>query len=138
MTEDEKNRLIKVELILPEVQKSLNKILENQSVITELKLDAEANKKFRDNFSRDVSELIAQRLNTINFEQALNEQIEKQVMIIFNKPAVRGDLTQKIKEVFFHQFKQIQLSMYWKLTGVAATIATALATFVIKGMLGGS
>ena len=127
-----------MELILPEVQKSMNKILENQEVLTELKLDAEANKKFRENFAKSVTELVAQRLNTVNFEQSLNEQIEKQVMIIFNKPAVRDDLTQKITNVFTHQFKQIQLSMYWKLTAVVGTFATVAATIVIKGLLGGS
>ena len=137
VTDEERNKLIKLELVLPQIEKSMSKILENQEILTLLKIESDENKKFRDGYKDELAKLLDTRLNSTAFEQALNEQIEKQTEIYLNKDGIRKDLTNRIKEVFRVEFKNAQLWMYIKLTTVVGGIATTAATLLVQGVIGG-
>lgn len=137
VTDEERNKLIKLELVLPQIEKSMSKILENQEILTLLKIESDENKKFRDGYRDELAKLLDTRLNSTAFEQALNEQIEKQTEIYLNKDGIRKDLTNRIKEVFRIEFKNAQLWMYIKLTTVVGGIATTVATLLVQGVIGG-
>lgn len=136
MTEQEREDLLTLKLLMPEIKTSLNKILESQEVLTKLKIEVDDSKKFRQDFGSIVERIIDQRLNSIEFERALNEQIKKQAKEYLNQEEVRDDFTKKVDSRFKIMFKEIQLGMYLRLTAIVGSIATALAVIVLKGMLG--
>lgn len=137
MTEQEKEDLVRLKMLVPEIQKSLTKILDNQEVLAQIKMEVEDNKNFRARFTSEVTELVAQRLNTVQFEKDLNAQIEKQTQLYLNRQDVRDDFVNKVKNIFQIEFKYIQLGLYLKLTAVVGAVATGLATFILKGVIGG-
>lgn len=136
MTEQEREDLLTLKLLMPEIKASLNKMIENQQVLTQIKLEADDSKRFRQNIDTIVERIISQRLNTVQFEQELNKQIEKITEQYLNKQNVRDDFTSKVKGIFTDEFKHIQLSLYFKLTAIVGSVATALVIFILKGVLG--
>lgn len=136
MTEQEREDLLTLKLLMPEIKTSLNKILESQDVLTKLKIEGDDNKKFRQDFGSIVERIVAQRLNTVEFERSLNEQIKKQAKEYLNQEEVREDFTNKVDSRFNLKFREIQLGLYLKLTAIVGSIATTLAVIVLKGMVG--
>lgn len=136
MTEQEREDLLTLKLLMPEIKTSLNKILESQEVLTKLKIEVDDNKKFRAEFGTIVERIVTQRLNTIEFERALTGQIKDKAKEYLNQEEVRDDFTNKVDRRFDIKFKEIQLGLYLKLTAIVGSVATALAVAVLKGMVG--
>ena len=137
MTEQEREELLTLKLIVPEIQKAMNKILENQEVVTELRLEAENNKQFRKAFEDKVLDLVSRRLNTIQFEASLNGQITKQVETYLTSKEARKDFSQEVNTILEDKLEKLQLSMFWRLTAFIGTIVTAVVLILVKGVFNG-
>lgn len=138
MTEQEREDLLTAKLMLVEVKKALSKMLENQEVLTELKLDADSNKKFRERFEEKVLALVTQRLNTIQFEADLNKQIQNQTKEYLNKKEVRKEFTADVKGIIEDEMAGLQLSLFWKITAFVGTVLMAIFGIVLKGWFNGN
>jgi len=128
-TED---RVTRLETI---IETQLTKIIEGVDSITPLKMEADEMKVFRREFDNKVRSIIAERLNTIQFEADVKETINTEVMAIFNKPDVRKDFEAKVQAIIRKELKEALLGMYIRLTLVVGGIATSLAVVVLKGLL---
>ena len=128
-TED---RVTRLETI---IETQLTKIIEGVDSITPLKMEADEMKVFRREFDNKVRSIIAERLNTIQFEADVKETINTEVMAIFNKPEVRKDFEAKVQAIIRKELKEALLGMYIRLTLVVGGIATSLAVVVLKGLL---
>lgn len=138
MTEQEREDLLTAKLMLVEVKKALSKMLENQEVLTELRLDADSNKKFRERFEEKVLALVTQRLNTIQFEADLNKQIQNQTKEYLNKKEVRKEFTADVKGIIEDEMAGLQLSLFWKITAFVGTVLMAIFGIVLKGWFNGN
>lgn len=137
MTEQEREELLTLKLIVPEIQKAMGKILENQEVVTELRLEADNNKTFRKAFEDKVLDLVSRRLNTIQFEADLNVQIRKQVEIYLTSKDARKDFSEAVNELLDDRLEKLQLNMFWRLTAFIGTIVTAVVLILVKGVFNG-
>jgi len=126
------DRLTRLETIIEE---PLKKIASSLEVLPILESEASENKEFRGLFQSKVKEIVNDRLNTSQFDYAIKEKIDKEVMAIFDKKEVREDFDKKVKDIITQELKEVMLSIYVKITLIVSTIATGLVTFILKGLL---
>ncbi len=144
-TED---RITKLETI---IETQLTRIVDSVESIYPLKLEAEEMKAFRREFDNKVRTIVAERLNTIQFEADVKDTINSEVIAIFNKPEIRNDFERKVQAIIHNEFKSkhfedkvkdklntemksILLNMYIKLTAIVGTLATSLTYFILEKM----
>lgn len=131
---DDRERLLKVELIMDEIRKSMEKILESQEYFTTLKIEIENSKVFRKDFDSNVRKIVEIIIASKNFEKEIDKQIEEKVLNIFNKPEVREDFDNKVKEIFKDEWKNIQLSFIFKVLAWVVPIVSSLVIGIVKGV----
>lgn len=113
----------------------MNKVVEGLDSLSILLVEADNNKKFRIDFESKVKNIIDDRLNTTKFDESIKRTIEKEVIAIFDKQEVRDDFTSKVQKIFKLEINSLMLGLYIKLSIIVGTIATTLATAILKGML---
>ena len=128
-TED---RVTRLETI---IETQLSKIINGVESISPLKLEADEMKVFRKEFDTKVRAIVAERLNTVQFEADVKETINNEVMAIFNRPEIRNDFEFKVQAIIRKEMKDVLLGMYIRLTLVVGSIATSLAVIVMKGLI---
>ena len=128
-TED---RITRLETI---IETQLSKVVDGVESVSTLKIEADEMKSFRRDFDTKVRAIVAERLNTVQFEADVKETINSEVMAIFNRPEVRNDFEAKVQSIIRKEMKDVLLGMYIKLSLVVGSIATSLAVIVMKGLI---
>ena len=128
-TED---RITRLETI---IETQLSKVVDGVESVSTLKIEADEMKSFRRDFDTKVRGIVAERLNTVQFEADVKETINNEVMAIFNRPEVRNDFEAKVQSIIRKEMKEVLLGMYIKLSLVVGSIATSLAVIVMKGLI---
>lgn len=128
-TED---RITRLETI---IETQLSKVVDGVESVSTLKIEADEMKSFRRDFDNKVRGIVAERLNTVQFEADVKETINSEVMAIFNRPEVRNDFEAKVQSIIRKEMKDVLLGMYIKLSLVVGSIATSLAVIVMKGLI---
>lgn len=136
MTDSERERIIRIEAILPAIQNSMNKIMESQEAITVLKLSAEEHKIFIKNFEKEVVRIVKNELNTSMFHEEIDEQIDKRVEIIFNQQKTRTDFNDKVSEIIDEKLDKATSKLFKKIVIYIAIATGTVILSVLKGVIG--
>jgi hypothetical protein len=131
----DEERLLKLELALPQIKVSIEKILEAQDSLTALKIESQESKKFRDAFDSEVRKIVRQVLDTKDFDKAISLQIEEVVMVIFNKPEVRKDLGNTIDSRIDSKWKDRKLGWITAFISAVVGIVIGLISFWARGAI---
>jgi len=135
----DKERLLKLEILLPQIKDSLEKILETQESFTILKLESEKSKEFREKFDEEITKKVNTQLESRSFENDVRTLIENEVITIFNKEEIRNDFNKKVDSRIETKWKSIQLSFLTasslKIITIASSISIALTIAILKGFL---
>jgi hypothetical protein len=131
----DEERLLKLELALPQIKVSIEKILEAQDSLTALKIESQESKKFRDAFDSEVRRIVRQVLDTKDFDKAISLQIEEVVMVIFNKPEVRKDLGNTIDSRIDSKWKDRKLGWITAFISAVVGIVIGLISFWARGAI---
>lgn len=128
MSESEKDRILRLELLLPQIKESLEKMLETQESFTLLKIESENSKEFRKKFDDEVRKIVKVILDSRAFEQDIKNQIEEEVLAIFNQEKIRKDFDNKVDARIELKLNSNKLGYYNK---TSAKIGAALFTIIV-------
>lgn len=128
MSESEKDRILRLELLLPQIKESLEKMLETQESFTLLKIESENSKEFRKKFDDEVRKIVKVVLDSRAFEQDIKNQIEEEVLAIFNQEKIRKDFDNKVDARIELKLNNNKLGYYNK---TSAKIGAALSAVII-------
>jgi hypothetical protein len=129
--EELEKKIMRFEIILPQIKDSMQKILDTQESFSLLKLEKEHSQEFRKDFEQNVEKLFYRLLQEERFEKSIEKYIENYL----EKKSSQEVFNIQVNKIVEAKWKELQLGFFWKIVGVLGVVWGAIVTIMLRKYL---